>query len=172
MTGSAGGTSAFCFLPSAFAFLRIFTRSTMCLQPMLARRGDDALRVDRLGVFAERVEQRRRGEGVDQPRDPAARGVDLLHGRAAERVPRAAADADAMLDVLDRLFERQRSEAVAHAAPAPSPRPRTGAAPAPRGAAGSRRETRDRASCRRAWSRSRRRIRTYRDCNGYAGLGA
>src|ERR1051326_2812136 len=100
---------------SFFAFLRIFTRSTMRLQPVLVRGGGDALRIDRLRVLAERVEQRRRGERVDQPRDPAAGRVNLLHRRAAERVARAAADAHAMLDVRDRLLQRQRPEAVAQA---------------------------------------------------------
>src|ERR1051326_225623 len=62
---------------SFFAFLRIFTRSTMRLQPVLVRGGGDALRIDRLRVLAERDEQRRRGERVDQPRDPPAGRVNL-----------------------------------------------------------------------------------------------
>src|SRR3954451_3127318 len=92
-------TSAF------FAFLRIFTRSTMDLHSMLARRGRDARRVDRRSVFAERIEQRRRGEGVDQARDAAADDVDLRHRFARERIALAAGDADAVVDVVDRFLE-------------------------------------------------------------------
>src|ERR1041385_8413887 len=83
-------------------------------EPVVARRGGDALRVDRLRVLAEGVEQRGRGERVDQARDPAARRVDLLHRRAAERIPRAAAHPHAMLDVFDRLLQRQRPQTVTH----------------------------------------------------------
>src|SRR3954451_17113306 len=90
---------------SFFAFLRIFTRSTMDLHSMLARRGRDARRVDRRSVFAEGIEQRRRGEGVDQARDAAADDVDLRHRFARERIALAAGDADAVVDVVDRFLE-------------------------------------------------------------------
>src|SRR5205823_8866379 len=84
-------------------------------QSVFARGGGDARGVDALGIVAEGVEQRGGGEGVDQPRDAAADGVNALHGRARERVARAAGHADAMLDVRDRLVERERAEAVAKA---------------------------------------------------------
>src|SRR3954470_24113204 len=63
-----------------FAFFRILTRSTMKVvdplifrwhfaQTVLACGGGNARGVDRLGVVAEGVEQRGRGEGIEPARD-------------------------------------------------------------------------------------------------------
>src|SRR5204862_8174602 len=103
-----------------FAFLRILARSTMHDllgrgEAMLAGGGSDARGVDALRVVAEGVQQRGGGQRVDQARDAAAHGVDALHRRPREGVSSAAGDADAMLDVVDRLGPRERAEAVAKA---------------------------------------------------------
>src|SRR3954468_4718688 len=98
---SPGASAAAAF----FACLRIFTRSTMALHAMLASGGGDARGIDRRGVFAERVEQRGGGQRVDQARDAAAHHVNFFHRFVAERIALAARDADAVLDVADRLFE-------------------------------------------------------------------
>src|SRR6185436_530914 len=108
---SLGMTSACAF----FAFFLIFTRSTMRgLHAVLAGGAGDARGVDGLGVLAEGVEERGGGEGVDQAGDAAAEEVDLFHRVEVEWIPGAAGDADAMLDVLDRLRERKRAERVTH----------------------------------------------------------
>src|SRR6185436_10412790 len=63
-----GSTSSF-----FFAFLRIFTKSTMgVLHAMLASGGIDSGGIDGLGVFSESVEQRGGGERIDQARNAAA----------------------------------------------------------------------------------------------------
>src|SRR5215213_1355597 len=81
---AAASASSFSF---AFFFL-ILTRSTMRggLHVVLSGGGRDARGIDRLGVFAEGVEERGRGQGIDQARNAAADGVDLFHRLAAERV--------------------------------------------------------------------------------------
>src|SRR5206468_9808932 len=102
--GETGPASCFC------AFLRIFTRSTMRVlrrHAVFARGGVDAGGIDRRRIFAEGVEQRSRSERVDQSRDSSAQRVNLHHRRGAERIARATGDADAMLDVLERLVLRQ-----------------------------------------------------------------
>src|SRR5205085_6146677 len=115
--GSGSGGAALCssatgaFSSASFflAFFRIFTRSTMRVlrrHAVFARGGVDAGGIDRRRVFAEGVEERGRGEGVDQARDAAAQRVNLHHRFAAERIARAAGDADAMLDVFERLVLR------------------------------------------------------------------
>src|SRR5438105_560620 len=89
-----------------FAFFRIFTRSTMNVvdplifrwrftQAMLAGGGGDARCVNRFGVVAEGIEQRGCGERVEHARNAAAGGVHGAGGVGGERIPRAAADADA-----------------------------------------------------------------------------
>src|SRR5438067_13873275 len=106
--GNAGAACSFSTPFSSFpflAFLRIFTRSTICgLYPVLSRRGGDARGVDGGGVFAKGIEEGGGGQGVDQARDAAGEGVDLGHGVGGERVAPAAGDADAVLDVAGRLF--------------------------------------------------------------------
>src|SRR5688572_13996611 len=91
----AGPTFTLCGVASAaaaasffsFAFLRIFTRSTMgVLHLVFASGGDDAADVDRLGVFAECIEQCRGGECVDHTWNAATQRVNLFHGLAAERI--------------------------------------------------------------------------------------
>src|SRR5687767_11208664 len=84
------------------------------LHAVLPGGGGNTRRLDVLRVVAESIEECRRGQRVDQPRNAAAERVDLLHGGAAEGVSRASRDADPVLDVVDGLLERQRTERVAH----------------------------------------------------------
>src|SRR5216684_2954472 len=101
--------------PVAFAFFRIFARSTMDVafyrcygiaEAMLARGGGDPRGVDGAGVVAEGIEQRGCSESVEQTRDSPA---DVIHGAdgfASEGAARPAGDADAVLDITLRLLER------------------------------------------------------------------
>src|SRR5258708_33425679 len=127
MTGASSSGRATPSLPAAaaacspssaffFAFLRIFTRSTMgCLQVVIAGGRGDAGRVDDRGVFAEGVEQSCRGEGIDDSRDAAAHEVNLPDGFGAEGIALPPGHVDAMLDVAGRVFLIQGTETIAHA---------------------------------------------------------
>src|SRR5437867_12507941 len=107
-----------------FAFFRIFARLTMRFHPMFARGRRDARRLDRGGVVAEGVEQRGRRECVDESRDAAAERVDLLHRFTAERIAIRTRDAHAMIDVCQRVLEREGTEVIAHADALPEGRVR------------------------------------------------
>src|SRR5260221_382434 len=120
MTGLSRSPLAACCSPASaffFAFFRIFTRSTMGLldgwargagacgtEAVLAAGGGDARRVDGQCVFAEGVQQCRRGQRVDDARDAAAECMDLAHCLGAERIARPAGHTDAVLDVSRRLL--------------------------------------------------------------------
>src|SRR5712691_5732573 len=116
LSGGSAGEVAGPSLFFSFAFLRIFTRSTMrLLHLMVARRGVDAGNVNRLGVFPKGVEQRGRCQRVDQARDAGAQQVNLFHRGAAEGIAAAPGDADAVIDVSKSFLQRERFERVAHA---------------------------------------------------------
>src|SRR5258706_3479773 len=101
--------------PVAFAFFRIFARSTMYVafyrscgiaEAMLARGGGDPRGVNGACIVAKGIEQRRGGESIEQTRDSAADVVHGADGFAAEGTARPAGDADALLDITLRLLER------------------------------------------------------------------